>query len=62
MTHHEVIWSVVKSLKAKVLEDYIVIALRSSEGYSLSKAKTVIGWAKQINASRSPNQSAGSCL
>jgi hypothetical protein len=62
MTINEVILSVAKSLKARVHEDYIIIAIRSSEGYSLAKAKTIIGWARQVNASRSPNQSTGCCL
>lgn len=62
MTHNEVILSVAKSIRARVHVDYIIVAIRSSEGYSLAKAKTIIGWAKQYADAKKPIKEVGSCL
>lgn len=62
MSIHEYIDSVAKALRAGNLENYVKLALMNDADCSEVRAKTIIGWAKQVNAARKPNQNVGSCL
>lgn len=62
MSISETIWAVAKSLRGGGAPNIIKLAIMSDSGCSEARALTIIGWARTINASRTPNQSAGSCL
>lgn len=61
MNINQAILSVAKALRAKVADNFIKLAIMN-EGYSEARAATIIGWARQINATNPQNQQAGSCL
>lgn len=62
MSIHECIDAVAKTLRAGTQVNFVKLAIMNDSNCSEARAMTIIGWARQVNAARKPNQDVGSCL